>query len=154
MHFTDGDTLQIELEFGNFFFRRGENWSTQRKNLSVQGREPAISSTHIRRQNWKPNWGHIDWRQVLSPSAAPSLHPHTNLFLLRVEVSGHILCFLDHFWLFWPQICPIFCQETFFLLFCGSFEVKTHDYIQDFLITNHKSLSHSKAKSTQKIQRI
>ena len=64
-----------------FFLRRRENGSTQEKNLSEQGQEPAANSTHMllytiylhiqpillllrRVREWNP--GHIGGRRVLS----------------------------------------------------------------------------------------
>ena len=42
-----GDTLQIELEFGNVGFEELEEPEYPQENLSEQGREPTTNSTHI-----------------------------------------------------------------------------------------------------------
>ena len=47
------------------------------KNLSVQIREPT-NSTHIWRQVWESNAGHIGGKRVLSPLRHPCSHNDSN----------------------------------------------------------------------------
>ena len=50
-----------------FFFLESGKPEYPEKNLSEQGREPAINSAHIWNRRWDLNPGHIGERRVLSP---------------------------------------------------------------------------------------
>ena len=50
-----------------FFFLESGKPEYPEKNLSEQGREPAINSAHIWNRRWDMNRGHIGERRVLSP---------------------------------------------------------------------------------------
>ena len=71
-----GDTVQCKLKLtmnanqaNCWFLRRGET-GVHGENLSVQSRVPT-NSTHIWRQVWESNPGHIVGRRVLSPLRHP-----------------------------------------------------------------------------------
>ena len=64
------------------FWREGKIEGPAEKPLSVQSREPT-NSTHIWRQVWESNPGHIGWRRVLSPPRHPA--PKYSLSLVFAE---------------------------------------------------------------------
>ena len=90
------------------------------KNLSVQSREPT-NSTHIWRQVWESNPGHIGGGQVLSPLRHP-FTPKLN-WQLMIYLVGHsnqrqgnsIISLVNNRFsahLFFRQVFPVYSQFT------------------------------------------
>ena len=53
--------VKLEIAFRNVGFSRGRNTEEPRKKLSEQGWVPTTNSTHIWRQLWDLNPGHVHW---------------------------------------------------------------------------------------------
>ena len=63
--------FQVELESGNVGFCGGRKIGEHGEKPLEQGREPTTNSTHIWRQLWESNPGHISGRRVLTSLRHP-----------------------------------------------------------------------------------
>ena len=84
------------------------------KNLSEQGREPAINSAHIWNRRWDLNPGHICERRVLSPLRQIQILLYWSItvcdtdLLMKVIFSGRIMKRRTYL-LFVATFCMAYC---------------------------------------------